>query len=133
MSRSSRRDAQVIDTVTLQQDTGKYVFVNRDGTIAGAEADAFGVTMNSESSGAPVAVCRLGFCPIIVTTAGDNNSAETELTCGANGEAVAIPTSGGSGSAHVIAVSEESTGSNGEQTGAYVDCLSPQREVTWTP
>lgn len=127
MSRSSRRDPIKVDTVTLQQSTGQYVFVNRDGTIAGEDADAFGVTMASGDSGDPVAVCRLGFCPAIVTNAADNNSAGSELQVGANGELIALRTSGG-GTAFLVARSEEATATDGQQTGFWVDCLSVGRE-----
>lgn len=127
MGRSSRRDTLKVDSVELAANTDQYVAVLRDGSVAGTKSDAFGVTMSSGDAGDLVPVCRLGFCPIIVTTAADNNSAKTPLVINANGEFQAIPTSGG-GTAYVAASSEESTGSDGEQTGAWIDCLSTGRD-----
>lgn len=127
MSRSSRRDPLVVDTVFLQQETDQYIFVMRDGTIAGEDADAFGVTLASGSAGDPVPVCRFGFAPAIVTLAADNGAEGTEMQVAANGELQALRTSGG-GTAFLVARSQEATGSDGEQTGFWIDCVSTGRE-----
>lgn len=126
MGRSSRRDTEVVDTVILNQSITQYQAVLRNGDVAGANSDAFGVAMESGDAGDPVPVCRLGFCPIIVTTAADNNSAKTELVLAASGEFGALPSSGG-GTAYAAASTEEATGTDGDQTGAWIDCLSMGR------
>lgn len=133
MGLQKRRDPLITESVTLSADTDKYIFVDRDGAVVSAEEDAYGITMESGDEGDIVPVVRLGFCPVIVTTAADNAAEKTPLTVGANGQAVAVPSSGGGGSASIVAVSEEATANDGDQTGAYVDCVSPNRTVTWTP
>lgn len=129
MSRTSRRDPQVVDTVTLQQDdTPQYAPVKRDGTLAGANEDILGFTMSTGDTGDPVPVCRLGFCPVIGATAA-NISDKTELAVAANNQVDAVPTSGG-GTAWVVAVAEENLSADGAQVGAWVDCLSAGRDET---
>ena len=129
MSVSARRDTLKVDTVMLQQDTGQYIAVDRDGGISSANSDAFGITMQSGSAGDPVSVCRLGFCPVIVATAANNNAEKTELAVADNGHLDAVPTSGG-GTSYVVGLSEEATSADGSQTGAWVDCLSAGRDRT---
>lgn len=129
MSLSRRRDPLVTETVTLQQSTDQYDAVNRDGTITSANGDAYGVALESGDSGDPVPVVRLGFCPIKVATASNNNSAKTELVVASNGDFDILPSSGG-GTAYVAASTEEATDTDGEQTGAWIDCLSTGRDRT---
>ena len=128
MSRSDRQDTLVRDTVTLQVDIEQYTAVTRDGEIAAADADAFGIAMTSGNVGDPVPVCRFGFCPVRVETAAGNTSDKTALAVGDLGLLKALPAE--AGTYNVVALSEEATAADGAQTGAWVDCLSYGREVT---
>lgn len=124
MSRSSRRDSSVVDTVWLNQDTDMYVAVNRDGSIASNSVDAFGITMSSEDKGSHVRVCRRGFCPVQVVTAANNNSEGTELiVINASGK-VDTPPSEGDVSTAIVAV--DTTNNVVSVSGDHTSVLSSE-------
>lgn len=129
MSLSRRRDPQVVDTVELAADTPQYTFVDRAGAIAAANADAFGITMESGDLGDPVPVTRLGFCPVRVVTAANADGEKIELVVAANGLTDTAPAAGG-GETFVVAITEEEAAADGAQVGAWVDCVSAGRNRT---
>lgn len=127
---NKRRDPVeiTVETVVLAADTPQYTFVDRDGAIATAGADAYGITQTSGDTGDPVAVTRLGFSPVRIATAAGITAEKQNIVVAANGLGNAVPASGG-GTAVVVAVSEEEASADGAQIGAWIDCLSINRSV----
>ena len=125
-SLNRRRDPLIVDTVQLAvDDVDEYTPVNRDGTVATANGDAYGVTMTSGNEGDHVPVTRLGFVPVMAASEALVDDEKVELIVGADGKLTAVTAAGDD--AYVIAVSEEAASADGAQTGAWVDCLSPGR------
>lgn len=127
---NKRRDPIEIaaETVILAADTPEYTFVDRDGAVATAGADAFGITQASGDAGDPVGVTRLGFSPVRIATAAGITGEKQPIAVGESGLGVAVATSGG-GTNIVVAVSEEEASADGAQIGAWIDCLSINRSV----
>lgn len=123
---NKRRDPIIVDTVTLDEEISdvvpQYTAVTRDGKIATENEGAFGITMASGEAGHAVATCRLGFCPVRIVAASAVDGEGVQLAVGADG----VLKGAGTGGA-VIAISEEAATADGEQIGAWVDCLSPNR------
>jgi hypothetical protein len=127
MSRlNKRRDPIVVDTVKLASSIegvlDQYTPVTRAGVVATENGDAYGITMTSGEANHHVQVCRLGFCPVRANSATTVDGEKIQLAVGTGGALKQA----GTGHA-VIAVSEEAAASDGDQIGAWVDCLSPNR------
>lgn len=130
MALNRRRDPIIVDTVEIAaDDTPMYVPVDREGNIVAAGGDAFGFTMATGNEGTFVAVCRLGFLPILAASATNIDGEKLELIVSADGELDIASTAGDD--AYVVAISEEAAGADGAQTGAWIDCLSPGRLVEY--
>lgn len=130
---NGRVDFEIVDSIeSAPVAIERYDLVDVNGnkvTDSTDTADIFGFAKDGAEVGAPFAVCRRGFCPVKQSDGETVSRGDLLVPSSTAGEVVVIPASGG-GTGHVVARAEQDSNGDGVQTGAYVDCLALNVDVT---